>query len=182
MNRTSTVAVSVVAAAGIAVTGATAAGASPAAPSSHKLNTADRTFITANEQTNLAEMALGKIVLKRATGPRARMLAHMTIADHAKAQAALKIVAKKDGVTLPTKPNAVQLKTAAYLEKVSPHVALAYFKAQVAGHKLSVHQTKVELKKGSKNNVQKYAAYYLPVAEHHNQMSKADLAELTNNS
>ncbi len=180
MNRTRTtvtLATSVVAAAGLAVGGATAATAAPAT-SAHGLNAADQAFMKANEQTNLAEMALGKIALKRATGPNARALAHRTIADHVKAQAKLKQVAKQDGVTLPTKPNATQLAAAQKLSKVNPHVALNYFTIQVAGHKLSVHQTKSELKKGSKPNVLAYAKYYLPVAEMHNHMAKADLAQL----
>ena len=176
MNRTIKLASSLIACTGIAVAGASAAGASTT--SAHKLSAGDRAFMKSNEQVNLAELALGKIALKRASGPRARMLAHMTISDHKKARAALEAVAEKDGVTLPTEPNAQQQKAAALLAGVSPHVALAYFKIQVPGHRTSIKQTEHELKDGSKHNVLKYAAYYLPVAQKHLRMAKEDLAEL----
>ncbi|WP_375485406.1 DUF4142 domain-containing protein [uncultured Jatrophihabitans sp.] len=174
MNRTTRAAVAVAATIGLSVAGAAAA---DAAPSAKKLNSADRAFLKSNEQVNLAEITLGHIVLRRSNGPRADMLAHMTISDHRAAMKKVKAVAKKDGVTLPTRPNAQQ-RAAAAKEKSARRPALTYFKLQVAGHKQSIAQTKYEIKHGSRPNVVAYARYYLPVAQKHLRMAEADLKRL----
>lgn len=179
MNRTSKISAAVLAACGLSLTGATTAGASPT-HASDRLTKSDTAFLKSNEQVNLAEITLGKIVLRRSDGPHARELARVTIRDHRKAEQEVKSVARKDGVVLPTAPNAAQQKVAAALRAVPSHVALTYFRDQVAGHKTSIAATKSELKNGSKRNVLRYARAYLPVAQMHLRMSETDLHRLQN--
>lgn len=176
MNRTTKAAVALAASIGLSVAGASVADAAPAA---HPLNSTDRAFLKSNEQVNLAEITLGSIVLRRSKGPRAVALAHMTVSDHRKARTAVKAVAKKDHVALPTTPNAQQ-RAAAAKERSARRPALTYFKLQVAGHQQSIAQTKYEIKHGSRPNVVAYARYYLPVAQMHLRMAKADLKRLEN--
>ena len=173
MTRSIRMVAALAAAAGLSLTGVVAAQAAPAA----RLNASDIAFLKSNEQVNLAEIALGGIVLQRSHGPRARELARMTIRDHRKAMAANKDVARKDGVRLPTQPSAAQRKTAAAL-RTAKRPALTYFQDQVAGHKTSIAQTKAEIKHGSKPDVVRYAKYYLPIAQMHLRMSERDLRHL----
>ena len=175
MNRACKGAATALVALTLSVSGAAAANAAPASVKATKPNAADIAFLKSNEQVNLAEISLAKIELKRSHTEHGRELAHVTMRDHLAAQKKVKAVAKADGVTLPTTPNAAQLKLAAQL-KTAPRVNYRYFVDQVAGHKTSIAQTKSELKSGSKSNVLHYARYYLPVAQMHLTMSKNDLA------
>lgn len=173
MNRISKIA-AVVTTAGLGLSAAT--GVASAASTTHGgANKTDVAFLKSNEQVNLTEITLAKIVLKRSEGYHAKMLARKTMADHQKAMASDKKIAQQDNITLPTKPNATQAAGAKELSTAS-RVALTYFKLQIAGHKTSIDQTKNEVANGHRYNIQAYAHYtYLPVAKHHLMMTRKDL-------
>ncbi len=148
-------------------------GASAAAPA------ADSSFAKGNEQVNLAEITIGNIALQRASSQSVRDLATKTIADHQAAQAKLKAVAAKEGVTLPTAPNAQQQAQAATLKSVpATEFDLQYVQIQVAGHQMSIAATNTEIASGKDAAIVSYAKDYLPVATMHLTMSQQDLATL----
>lgn len=145
--------------------------ASAAAPA------ADSNYAKSNEQVNLAEITIGNIALQRASSQAVRDLATKTIADHQTAQTKLKAVATKEGVTLPTAPNAQQQAQAATLKSVAAdQFDVQYLQIQVAGHQLSIAATNTEIAGGKDAAIVSYAKGYLPVATMHLTMSQQDLA------
>src|ERR1700761_9840361 len=86
----------------------------------------------------------------------------------AAALAKLKVVAKKEGVALPTQPHAEQRATAAKL-KTFPvaRFNLNWGTNEILGHKLSIKQTDTEISKGTVTAVVQFAKSYLPVAKMH---------------
>lgn len=139
----------------------------------------DATYLKANAQTNLAEIALGNLTLQKSANQQARDLATKTKSDHQAALAKLQAVAEKLGVTLPTAPNATQQQAAATLAATpSTEFDVAYAQVQVAGHKLSVAATNTEISSGSDASAVSYAQGYLPVAGMHLEMAKALLSDL----
>ena len=152
---------------GLAATGAADAAAT-AKPSAQ-----DVTWMTANAQTDLAEISLGTLVASKSTNTATLSLAKTTKSQHKTALAKLTVIAKASHVTLPTSPNATQLKQAAQLKKLSGITFdKTYDKDQIAGHILSITQTKAEIKKGSDTKVVGFAKYYLPIAEMHLKMAQ----------
>ncbi|MGS0687320.1 DUF4142 domain-containing protein [Nakamurella sp. GG22] len=142
-------------------------------------NDQDLAFITANGQTNLAEIAIGKLALERAVNDSTLELAQMTLTDHQAALAKLEGVAGDLGVALPTEPSPEQQAQAATLEGLTGQAFdEAYAQIQVAGHQASVQKTETELSGGSEQAVLDYAEGYLPVAQMHLQMSQDLVAEL----
>ncbi len=159
---------------GLAATGA--AQAATAKPSAQ-----DITWMTANAQTDLAEISLGTLVASKSTNADTRSLAKVTKSQHQTALAKLSAVAKDFHVTLPTSPSAAQLKQAAALKKLSGlSFDKTYDQDQIAGHKLSISQTNTEISKGSAAKVVGFANYYLPIAEMHLKMAQKLKTELLN--
>ena len=174
MNRIVKVATTAAAAIGIAATGVSVA--QPAgAPAPQALNGTDANFLRTNEQVNLAEITLAAIELKRATGPAAINLARKTGADHLVTRAVNIKLSGEIGVSLPTKPNAMQQQVAAFLS-TAVRVNQQYFVAQIAGHKQSIASTKYEIQHGIRPRVVAYAKAYLPIATMHLEMAEHDLA------
>src|SRR4051794_7273032 len=79
---------------------ATAQAASSTFPDDHQ-------FIVNATQSNLAEIAAGRIALKQSDTAAVRAYARKMIADHTKAQATLTAVAKAWKTTVPKRPSAV---------------------------------------------------------------------------
>ena len=178
------IAVSAVSVAGL-VLGAGMLTAVPAAyaggpVSAQTVSAQDITWARSNAQTDLAEIALGKIMEQRAIHPSTRALAHHIMSDHEKALAQLRTVASEAGITLPTTPTAAQQAQATRLMTVpSSQVDVTYDSLLIPGHELSISQTRTEIANGSSTTVKNYASTYLPTAEHHLMLVQADYAALT---
>ncbi len=140
----------------------------------------DSTFVTGNEQTNLAEITIGQLALQRSSNTAVRQLATMTISDHQAAQAKLKPVAQALTLTLPTVPSAMQQQQAAQLQAASAaQFDTLYSQIQVAGHQTAIADTNTEISGGGDPSVVTYAKGYLPVATMHLQMAQDALSQLT---
>lgn len=136
-------------------------------------NAQDGTYVTANGQTNLAEIAIGQLALQRAQNDATRELAQMTLSDHQAALAKLQAVAAQLGIAVPTEPSADQKKAAATLQEVDDNAFdITYAQIQVAGHQKSIAGTNMELTAGSDAALINYATNYLPVATMHLQMAQ----------
>jgi putative membrane protein len=135
---------------------------------------ADTAFITANGQTDQAEIALGQLALTRAQSSQARDLATQTLADHQKALAQLTAVAQPLGVAVPAAPSPQQQAQAAALQSApAASFDLMYVQVQIAGHQQSIADTNTEIASGSDPTVVAYATAYLPVAQMHLTMAQA---------
>jgi putative membrane protein len=161
---------------------ANAATTSPASPASAtRVSALDRQFLRANEQTNLAELTLARIIMNKSGNPHAKALARVTMRQHVKARTLARKVAKQYNVTLPSEPNAQQRQAAAEVQS-SKRKAYTYFKVQIVGHRESIASTRKEIKSGTNSNVISYAKTYLPLAQMHLKMAQQDLHRLERNS
>jgi putative membrane protein len=151
-----------------AVMGAGPAEAATVRPATAKPSAQDTTWMRSNAQTNLAEIAIGKLAMARSHNADLRKVAKVTMDNHETVLAKLKVLAKKEGVTLPAAPNASQQKDAKELGSLAgSKFDLAWDDIQITGHKLSIAQTETEISKGSAPAVISFAKYYLPIAKMH---------------
>jgi putative membrane protein len=160
--------------------GAATAGAANV-PKNPAVSTQDVRWMQGNARTDLAEIAIGKLALKRARLSDTKMMAEVTISDHTKALAKVEALAKELDVTMPDSVNVVQKAAGAELKAIADgRFDRAYDTIQIAGHVTSITKTKSEIAVGKDAAVIAFAKYYLPVAQKHLTMAKANLAALPN--
>jgi putative membrane protein len=163
-----------------AVMGAGAAGAATLGSASAKPSAQDKMWMRSNAQTNLAEIAIGKLAKAKSHNADLLKVAKVTMENHETVLAKLKVLAKKEGVKLPTAPNASQQFDARELASLSgSKFNLAWDNIQIVGHKLSIAQTETEISKGSAPAVISFAKYYLPIAKTHLSMTEKLHHQLT---
>ena len=175
-RSTQLVAASALALASVGLVGlaATAANAAPSASSQ------DQTFVTSNAQSNLAEIALGKLGEQRGQDAATHRLAAVTLSDHTKLQAQLTQAAKSAGLTVPSTPNAMQQAVASQL-MATPTSAfdLAYAQAEVTGHQMALAVARTESTAGSNTAVVGYDKDYIPIAAGHLDMATTEVSALS---
>lgn len=139
----------------------------------------DVTWMKANAQTDEAEITISLTAFARAERVATLTTAQTTYRDHVKALAELSALAKADGVTLPSLPNAQQQTQAKTLNRIGrPAFDRRWYVDQIGGHLASIAATRTEIARGSNAAVKAFAKYYLPVAEKHLAMVEADLKAL----
>lgn len=150
------------------------AGGSAAQAQTNTVSDQDKTFLKGQQETNIAEVALGKIVIERATSDKVRELATMLVADHQKVLELNKALHTKLGLTAPEEPSAEQKATA---EKIKAQTGAAFDEAfvaaQVEGHTKSISKAQAEISSGSHPDVKAFATDYLPKAQSHLEHSQA---------
>ena len=140
----------------------------------------DIAWMQSNAQTDLTEIAAGTLALSRSTTPVITDLASVTKTQHQAVLNKLRALAQSTGVTLPTTPNPTQQAQAAQLQALSGRsFDLTYDNVQIAGHLLSISQTKAEIASGSDPAVVAFAKNYLPAAQMHLSMAQAAHVRLT---
>jgi putative membrane protein len=159
---------------GVALALPAAASAAPAAPAA-SVSAADRTWMVAAHQSNLAEIAAGKVAQQKASSQKVREIGQMLITDHSANDAKLTAAAKKLGVSLPGAPNPTQR---AALARVSAKSGAAFDSAwiasQITGHRQTLAATDTELSSGSNATVLALAKATRPiVAKHLNELLAA---------
>ena len=139
----------------------------------------DKTFLKGQQETNLAEISLGKIVIERATSAKVRELATKLVADHTKVSELNRALSTKLGLDIPEQPSATQQAAAETIKSQSGAAFdTAYVAAQVEGHTKSVASAEKEISSGSHPDVKAYATEYLPKAQMHLQHSQTTQSEL----
>jgi putative membrane protein len=151
-----------------------AGGAGAAQASTNAVSDQDRMFVMGAHQSNLAEIAAGKLAQSKGSA-EVKDLGAMLVADHTKLDAALRKVAAAAQVSLPAAPNAEQKAMQAKLAKASADEFDAMFVAgQIAGHAKAMALGEKELKSGSDAAVVKSAKDAAPViAAHHHKFIAA---------
>jgi putative membrane protein len=156
-----------------------AAGAAAAQPM--KPSKQDSAWMKSNAQTDLAEISAGKLVQSKSSNPDTLKLAKVTESQHTMVLTKLRGIARDLHVTLPTSPSQTQLRQASQLKSLKGLTFDRKYDAlQIAGHKLSISQTKTEIAKGSSSTVTGFAQRYLPVAEMHLKMAEQLKGDLRN--
>ncbi|HYH48725.1 MAG TPA: DUF4142 domain-containing protein [Acidimicrobiia bacterium] len=139
----------------------------------------DKTFLKGQQETNIAEVALGKVAMERATSEKVRSLASTLVTEHQQVMELNRALSTKLGLPVPEQPSAELLATA---EKVKAQTGAAfdaaYVAAQVEGHTKSVSKAQEEIASGSHPEVKAFATDYLPKAQMHLQHSQTVQSEL----
>jgi putative membrane protein len=129
---------------------------------------AERTWLVAAHQSNLAEIAAGKDAQQNASDNGVSELGRMLVADHTKLDKSVEALASKYDVTLPDAPTAAQQ---AALDSVQRNEGTAYDKAwvrvQLTGHFQTRSATQKYLSIRSADDVLAAARTATPVVQHH---------------
>jgi putative membrane protein len=152
----------------------TAGPAAQSAAASAKLSAQDKGFMSANAQTDLAEIAMAKIALSRSHSGPVRRLAKTITRDHTKVLHALTKVAKSTHMKLPAGPSPQQRAQAEALKsKPARDFDETYLRTQVNDHVTSVQNTTNEIGGGHDRAVVRFAKSYLPVAKKHLRLARS---------
>ena len=139
-----------------------------------KVPAADKNFMVKAAQGGLGEVALGQLALSRAGSAGAKRFGQRMVKDHTKANAQLKQVAAKQGVTLPAAPGPEEQATKARLAGLSGTAFdKAYISDMVEDHEKDVADFKKEAATGKDPAVKAFAAKTLPTLQMHLQMARA---------
>jgi putative membrane protein len=154
-----------------------AGGVSTAFGSTSAIPPKDRTFLIGAHQSNLAEIAAGKLAQSKGVSQGVKNLGAMLVTDHTKLDAALRKVAAASSVTLPATPNPEQKAMQVKLQQASTSDFDAMFVAgQITGHAKAMQLGESEIASGSDPAVKKTAVAAAPViAKHHHEfMAQAE--------
>ena len=139
----------------------------------------DKTFLKGQQETNIAEVALGKVAIERATTETVRELARKLMADHQAVMELNRALSTKLGLPVPEQPSAEQQATG---DKVKAQTGAAfdaaYVAAQVEGHTKSISKAQTEISSGSHPEVKAFATDYAPKAQMHLQHAQTAQTEL----
>jgi putative membrane protein len=151
------------------------------APAAHAetdaLNAQDRAYLQGAHQSNLAEIAAGKLAQSKGQTQAVKDLGQLLITDHTKLDAALRKVAAAANVNLPPAPNAQQRAMQAKMDAADAGEFDAVFvSGQIAGHAKTMRLGEREAADGRDAAVKKAAAAAAPVvaAHHHKFMAQAE--------
>ncbi|ONI74061.1 hypothetical protein BWI15_11850 [Kribbella sp. ALI-6-A] len=139
------------------------------------LSEQDRVFLRGAHQSNLAEIATGKLAQSKGSSAEVKELGALLIADHTKLDASLRKVAAAANVSLPQQPNAEQRALQAKLQAASGDEFDAMFVAgQLEGHAKAMALGEKEISAGSEPAVVNAAKASAPViASHHEKFMAA---------
>ena len=153
--------------AGLLLVPATAAHAAP--------SDQDAAYLKAAHQSNLAEIAGGRIAQQKGTSQQVKDLGARFVADHTKLDASLRQTASALNVDLPSKPNTQQQAVAAKYQAASGSAFDALFvSTQMDAHMAAMNLGQKELSAGSDAQAKKVAQSAAPViASHHSALEDA---------
>ena len=125
------------------------------------------------QQGGLGEVALGQLAQSHGSTTGAKRFGLQMVRDHSKANAQLKQVAAKQGVTLPTAPGPDEQATKTRLAGLSGTAFdKAYISDMVEDHEKDVADFKKEAAAGKDPAVKAFAAKTLPTLQMHLQMAR----------
>jgi putative membrane protein len=141
-----------------------------AAPSSQ-----DSTYLKAAHQSNLAEIAGGKLAQQKGASQQVKDLGARFVTDHTTLDSALQKTASALGVDLPSAPNAAQRALAKRYQAASGSSFDALFvSTQMDAHMAAMKLGQTEIAEGSDSSVVNAAKSAAPViASHHTLLREA---------
>ena len=121
----------------------------------------------------MAEVELGKVASEKASNPRVKEFGEKMVADHTKANAALKAAASKEGITLPTSIDAHEQHEMNEIKNLSgADFDKKYMAEMVEDHKKDVREFEEAAKKDPNSEVGRFAQQTLPTLREHLQMAE----------
>lgn len=134
----------------------------------------DHSFIVNAARANLAEIAAGKLALRKSDDAAVRAYARRMIADHTKAHTKLKALAKAWKTTVPTAPAPVQKREAARLAALSGTTFdRQYIRRQVVDHRKALALMLLEANDGRVAALRSFASTTAPAVRMHLTMAQA---------
>ena len=139
----------------------------------------DAEFMKTAAHSDQNEMQLSKMALAKGVTGMTKTYAEKMIADHTKSTAALKPIAAKAGVTLPTDMDADHKAMAPMLEKLNGKAFEdKYFAQMVTDHQKTANTMAAHEKMTKNPDLQKFITNTLPVVESHLTMADKDEAKM----
>jgi putative membrane protein len=140
---------------------------------------ADADFVKAAASGGLMEVELGRHAMEHAESPRVRAFGERMASDHGRSHEALKAVAKREGLALPSAMSEEHRKAADELTKLrGRELDEAYMKAMVEDHEKDVEAFREQAEQG-KSAVDRWAAETLPTLEAHLRQAKSVANDVT---
>jgi len=134
--------------------------------------TSDSSWLVKAAESNLAEIETGRLAEAKATSTDVKQFGKHMVEDHTKANSELSALAKKKGITVPTRPDEKHLKAAGDLADLGG----AEFDRKYADMMVSDHEDAVSLfeKNGNSTDpdVKSFADKTLPTLKHHLEMAR----------
>lgn len=138
-------------------------------------NRQDTAFLQAAHQSNLAEIAGGRIAQEKGVSQDVKDLGARFVEDHTKLDAAVQQAAEALGVDLPERPNSKQRAIAERYEATSGEAFDSLFiSTQMESHMAAMSAGRAEIARGSDAQAKKVAQDAAPViASHHEALDEA---------
>lgn len=131
----------------------------------------DADFLTSAYQTNLAEVAAGRIAWSKSTNPQVKRLAATFMVDHIRMNSDVYQTARRLRVVLPAGPTPEQqAQTRRYEAAGADTFDEYYITTQLAGHRAALRLVGEEAERGSDPAVKELAAKAAPIIARHQQM------------
>ena len=135
----------------------------------------DTEFMMSAAHSDQNEIQLSKMALAKGVSAEAKTLANKMIADHTKSTAALKPIAAKAGVTLPTDMDADHKAMAPQLEKLTAkEFETKYLAQMMTDHQKTANTLKAHEKMTKNPALSAWITTTLPVVEAHLNMASKD--------
>ena len=138
---------------------------------SSQLSSFDTQFMAQAAQTNMAEIALSQLALRRATSNEVKQYAQRMIRDHSQANARLAQLARQKRVTLPTQLDAKHQAIMAQLQQLSgERFDQEYMMAMENDHAQATALFQNGARQAQDRDVKAFASTTLPKVQGHLQM------------
>lgn len=143
-------------------------------PNDSRESPTDRAFMIQAAQSNLAEIELSQLAVRRAASNDVKQYARQMIQDHRRANNQLSQLAQQKGVTLPTETDAQHQALRAQLQQMSGRsFDQAYMTAMQADHEQAVALFQNQATQGRDPDLKAFAANILPRLQQHWTMARS---------
>ena len=141
---------------------------------SETISAHDKQFMKKAAQSNMAEVAEGRIAADKSQNPTVKAFAARMIEDHSQANDKLLQIAQELKVKLPAEPNQAQQEHLSKLRKLSAaQFDKTYDPMQVKDHQKTVHEFEQESKQVQNPALKSWVEATLPVLKEHLKLAEA---------
>ena len=144
------------------------------------VSVAEKKFATEASQGGVAEVEMGQLALQKATSPEVKQFAQRMVSDHTQANQELMLLAKSEGMDLPSQVDAKHKSAMERLQGMNGSAFdTAYMQSMVQDHERDVADFQKEAQSGSDSGLKAFAQKYLPVLQQHLQMAQSVVSKKT---
>ncbi len=126
-----------------------------------------QSFVEKAAVGGMFEVESSQLALKTSKDPDVKKFADSMVSDHGKANAELQVLAKDQGLTMPTKLDKKHETTLKSLQQAGANFDAPYIKAQLEGHMTTVKMFEQYAENGENKALQTFAVKTLPTLKMH---------------